>query len=72
MRDTPMHRRALVASVLAAMAAGGIAAPVAARPPAPGPPAMQGAQPRQVVDQPNVQVEQMQQQFRRGALPPPK
>ncbi len=40
--------------------------------PAALPPAMQGAQPRQVVDQSNVELEQMQQQFRRGALPPPK
>lgn len=36
------------------------------------PPAMQGAQPRQVVDQPNVEVEQTERRIRRGALPEPR
>lgn len=36
------------------------------------PAAVQGAQPRRVVDQPNVEVEGLQEEFDRGALPPPR
>ena len=36
------------------------------------PPAMQGAQPRQSVDQDRLRIEQIEEDQRRGALPPPK